>query len=166
MKRIVNIVAGFVLACVSSNASEVGDRFPDFKLKDLMGRVVSSEQFQGKIMVVNLWMTTCPPCKKEMPILQRLQDKYATRGVIVVGISADDSMKTAEKFARKLDIKYALLIDPQLYTEESEQKKFGFLGLPTTFVVDRSGIIRKKVIGFTYQDEIEPELRELLLHSF
>ena len=165
MKQIVIIVATLVLACVSLNASEVGDRFPDFKLNDLKGRLVSWEQFQGKIIVVNLWMTTCPPCKKEMPMLQRLQDKYAARGIVFIGISADNSAKIADQFARRLGIKYTLLIDPLLYTEEFEQKKFGFLGLPTTFIVDRSGIIRKKMIGFTYEDEIEPELRELLLPS-
>src|SRR5215471_17826240 len=102
MKRIVSIVVGIVLACVSLNASEVGDRFPDFQLKDLKGHMVSWKQFQGKIVVVNLWMTTCPPCKKEMPMLQGLQDKYAGRGVIFVGISTDASSKTADKFARKI----------------------------------------------------------------
>jgi peroxiredoxin len=164
MKQIVSIVAGLFLACVSSSASEVGDRFPDFVLKDLKGHTVSWKQFQGKVVVVNLWMTTCPPCKKEMPMLQGLQDKYASRGVVFVGISTDANARTADKFARKIGIKYTLLIDPPLYTEESEQKKFGFLGLPTTFVVDGSGVIRKKVVGFTYENEIEPALLELLLN--
>src|SRR5215831_3495983 len=106
MKITVAIMAGLVLACAALNASEVGDRFPDFELKDLKGHTVSWKQFQGKVVVVNLWMTTCPPCKKEMPMLQRLQDKYASRGVIIVGISTDNSAKTADKFARNLGIKY------------------------------------------------------------
>src|SRR5215471_1764747 len=141
MKRTVAIVAGLILACAVLHASEVGDRFPDFELKDLKGHAVSWKQFQGKVVVVNLWMTTCPPCRKEMPMLQGLQDKYSDRGVVFVGISTDANARTADKFARKIGIKYTLLIDPPLYTEEFEQKKFGFLGLPTTFVVDSSGVI-------------------------
>jgi peroxiredoxin len=156
------IMAGLVLACAVVDASEVGDRFPDFDLKDLKGHAVSWRQFQGKVVVVNLWMTTCPPCKKEMPMLQRLQDKYANRGAIFVGISTDALARTAAKFAKQLNITYTLLIDPALYTEEVEQRKFGFVGLPTTFIVDRDGVIRKKVIGFTYANEIEPALLEAL----
>src|SRR5262245_23184180 len=106
MKRTVVIVSGLILACAVLNASEVGDRFPDFQLRDLKGHAVSWKQFQGKVVVVNLWMTTCPPCKKEMPMLQRLQDKYADRDVVFVGISTDALAKTASKFVKKLKIKY------------------------------------------------------------
>ena len=162
MKRLSFLVATLILACAAANASEVGERFPDFVLKNLSGRDVSWKTFQGKVVIVNLWMTTCPPCRKEMPMLQQLQNKYASRGVVVVGISADDKAGTAAKFARQLKITYPLLLDSILMTSESEQKKFGFLGLPTTFIVDRNGIVRKKVIGFTYQEDLETTLNELL----
>src|SRR5262245_16753888 len=162
MKQLSRIVAALVLACAVLNASEVGDRFPDFTLKNLSGREVSWKTFQGKVVIVNLWMTTCPPCRKEMPMLQHLHNKYARQGVVVVGISADEKAATAAKFARQLKITYPLLLDSILMTSESEQKKFGFLGLPTTFIIDRSGIVRKKVIGFTYQEDLEHTLSELL----
>jgi len=113
---------------------------------------------------VNLWMSTCPPCVKEMPMLQQLQKKYANRGVVVVGISADEKAGTAEKFAKKLGVRYTLLIDPNLMTSESEQKKFGFVGLPTTFIVDCTGVIRKKIVGFTSSEDIEKSLPGLLQH--
>jgi len=161
MKRIVSIVAGLALACVYLNASDVGERFPDFKLKDLKGRLTSLEDFQGKTLIVNLWMTTCSPCKKEMPMLQRLQDKYADRGLVVVGISADNYPQTVQRFAQQLGINYTLLLNPQLYTQETE-KKFGFNSFPTTFVVDGSGIIRKKIVGYNGGDDLERAVLQLL----
>ena len=97
-----------------------------------------------------------------MPMLQQLQNKYASRGVVVIGISTDEKAGTAAKFAGRLKITYPLLLDSILMTSESEQKKFGFLGLPTTFIIDRNGIIRKKMIGFTYQQDLERALKELL----
>src|SRR5688572_4248711 len=100
MKSFALIAAVLMLTGAFSQASEVGERFPDFTLKDLNGRTVSWTQFQGKVVVLNLWMTTCPPCKKEMPMLQQLQSKYAGKGVVVVGISADDNPATASRFAR------------------------------------------------------------------
>jgi hypothetical protein len=93
---------------------------------------------------------------------KQLQKKYASRGVVVVGISTDEKASIAAKFARQLKITYPLLIDSILMTSESEQKKFGFLGLPTTFIVDRNGIVRKKVIGFTYQEDLESALNVIL----
>ena len=95
-------------------------------------------------------------------MLQQLQNKYASRGVVVLGISTDEKASTAARFARQLKITYPLLLDSILMTSESEQKKFGFLGLPTTFIVDRNGIVRKKVIGFTYQEDLENALNQVL----
>ena len=152
-------------ACAVVQAQDIGQAFPGFVLNDLQGRPHSWSEFHGKVVVVNLWMTTCPPCKKEMPMLQDLQKKFANRGVVVVGISADDKASTAASFARKLRISYPLLLDPALMTDESEQKKFGLLGLPTTFIVDTQGIVRKKVIGFTYKDDIETGLNQILSGS-
>jgi peroxiredoxin len=154
--------AALILACSLLNASEVGDRFPDFTLKNLTGREVSWREFQGKVVVVNFWMTTCPPCKKEMPMLQQLQNKYADRGVVILGISTDGQARTAASFVRRLKISYPIVLDPLLMTDENEQRKFGFLGLPTTFIIDANGTVRKVVIGFAYQEDLENSLKEVL----
>ena len=151
-----------LLTSLSPSASEVGERFPDFTLKDLGGRNVSFSRFRGKVLLLDFWMTTCPPCKEEMPIFQELQRKYGDRGLVVVGISLDEKPKTASAFARKLGIRYTLLIHPTLMTSESEQQRFGIVGLPTTFLIDRHGIIRHKVVGFQYKEQFEKHLEILL----
>src|SRR5689334_5427321 len=99
MRTVVSIALALMLSCSVVGASEVGDRFPDFTLKDLHNQPVRWGAFQGRSVIVNLWMTTCPPCVKEMPMLQELQNHYASRGVVVIGISADEKPRTAAKFA-------------------------------------------------------------------
>jgi len=161
MKLLVCVMA-VVLTCGFAVQAAAIEPFPDFTLKDLHGRAVSLSQFRGKVVILNLWMTTCPPCKKEMPMLQQIQKKYANREVVVIGISADEKAGTAASFARKLGVTYPLLIHPALMTSESEQQKFGMLGLPTTYILDKTGSVRKKVIGFLYKEDIEQALEEVL----
>jgi peroxiredoxin len=162
MTKIYLCLALMVAWSTAISATEVGQPFPDFTLKDLNGRNVSLSQFRGKVVVLNFWMTTCPPCREEMPAFQKLQTKFGTQGVVVVGVSVDDNPRIAGSFARKLGVKYTLLIHPTLMFSESEQKRFAFVGLPTTYLIDREGIIRKKVIGFEYPEEFEQSVRDFL----
>jgi peroxiredoxin len=150
------------LAYVPVEARQVPERFPDFTLKDLRGKQVSSAEFSGKVLLVNFWVTTCPPCKKEMPMLQSLHRKYAAHGLVVIGVSLDEKPGTAAAFARSLRITYPLLIHPTLMTDEAQQQHYGILGLPTTYIVDRAGVVRKKVVGFAYREDLEKSIQELI----
>lgn len=136
---------------------EVGGPLPVFRLKDVNGREVSSEDFKGKVLLVDYWATWCKPCETEMPEFQELQDAYGEQGFAVVGIAMDTNPKDVAVFARKHRIRYPLLMG----TPESQQS-FSILGIPTSMVVDRQGIIRKKVIGFEYKDAFEAALKPLL----
>ena len=131
-------------------------RLPAFTFPDLAGRPVSSEQFKGKILVVDVWATWCPPCKTEMPWFQEFSDEYKEQGVEVIGISIDPNPADAARFAKEMGITYTLLHHPAIMQE------WGLLGLPTTFIVDREGLIRRKVIGFEYKEAFEAALKELL----
>ena len=131
-------------------------RLPDFAFKDLSGRVVSSDEFAGKVLLVDIWATWCPPCKKEMPWFQELQDRYGAEGFEVIGITIDPDPADAARFAKGLAITYRILHHPAIMQE------WGLLGLPTTFIVDRHGSIRRKIVGFDYKETFETAVRELL----
>jgi cytochrome c biogenesis protein CcmG/thiol:disulfide interchange protein DsbE len=134
------------------------ERMPQFCLDDLQGRKVCSSEFAGKVLLVDFWASTCVPCRREMPAYQRFQEQYGSRGFAAIGIGITmDSRTEAEKFARALKIKYTLLIG----TPDVE-KDFGILGIPTTILVDRGGVIRKRVVGFEYPEEFESALKSLL----
>jgi cytochrome c biogenesis protein CcmG/thiol:disulfide interchange protein DsbE len=135
---------------------EVGGALPAFRLQDTAGRGVSSEDFRGKVLLVNYWATWCKPCETEMPGFQQLQDTYGPRGFAVIGIAMDTSANDVAAFARKHGIRYALLMGtPEV------QERFGILGIPTTMLVDRQGVVRYKIVGFEYKEAVEAELKKL-----
>jgi peroxiredoxin len=135
---------------------EVGAPLPAFRLGDVAGREVSSEDFRGKVLLVNYWATWCKPCETEMPGLQQLQDTYEPRGFAVIGIAMDTDKKAVATFARKHGIRYWLLMGTP-----DVQERFGILGIPTTILVDRQGVVRYKVVGFEYKEAVEAELKKL-----
>jgi peroxiredoxin len=132
------------------------DRLPEFAFKDLTGKVVSSEQFRGKVLLIDVWATWCPPCREEMPWFEELQRTYASKGLAVIGVSIDPSADVAASFAKELGVTYTLLHRPEIMQE------WGLLGLPTTFIVDRTGRIHSKVIGFEHKEKFEKAVKELL----
>jgi peroxiredoxin len=87
----------------------LGQFRPDFELGDMNGGTVSAADFDGKILLLNFWATWCKPCIEEMPMLTRLQNNYAGRGVQVVGIALDDPRK-AREFASGVSVNYPILV--------------------------------------------------------
>jgi thiol-disulfide isomerase/thioredoxin len=141
-------------------AGEIGSQLPEFSVKDLQGREISSADLRGKVVLVDFWATWCQPCKKEMPGYQKLLDLYGSRGFAVIGFKFNTMMDAEEpaQFARKIGVRYPLAVAP----DDLKQKFGGIEGLPTTMLYDRQGILRKKAIGFEYTDAIESALRPLL----
>jgi thiol-disulfide isomerase/thioredoxin len=141
-------------------AGEIGSRLPDFSVKDLQGREVSSADLRGKVLLIDFWATWCQPCKKEMPGYQKLLDEYGSRGFAVVGFKFDTmrDMEDPVAFAKKIGARYPLVVA----ADELKEKFGGIEGLPTTLLYYRQGILRKKVIGFEHTNVIESELKPLL----
>ena len=141
-------------------AGEVGSHLPDFSAKDLQGRELSSAEFGGKVVLIDFWATWCQPCKKEMPGYEQLLERYGSRGFVVIGFKFDVMRDTENpiQFARKIGVKYPLAVA----SDDIKQKFGGILGLPTTMLYDRQGILRKKEIGFEYTTNFESALKPLL----
>lgn len=144
----------------ASNAGQIGSRLPDFSVKDLNGHELSSADLKGKVVLVDFWATWCQPCKKEMPRYQKLLDQYSSRGFSVVGFKATMMMDTEDplRFAQEAGVHYPLAIATQGITDRFG----GLLGLPTTLIYDRGGILRQKIIGFEYTSVVETGIRSLL----
>lgn len=141
-------------------AGEIGSHLPEFSVKDLQGREISSADLRGKVVLVDFWATWCQPCKKEMPGYQKLLSLYGSRGFAVVGFKFDTMMDMEDpaQFAKKIGVRYPLAVAP----DDLKQKFGGIEGLPTTMLYDRQGILRKKVVGFEYTGVIESAVKPLL----
>lgn len=139
---------------------EIGSHLPDFSVKDLKGHLLSSADLKGKVVLVDFWATWCQPCKKEMPGYQQLLDRYGARGFVVIGFKFETmpDMEDPVQFARKIGVHYPLAIA----TEDLKQRFGGIVGLPTTMLYGRDGILRMKVVGFEYTDNVERALKPLL----
>lgn len=141
-------------------AGEIGSRLPDFAVPDLQGRPLLTSELRGKVVLVDFWATWCAPCKKEMPGYQKLADRYGSRGFAVIGFKFDTmrDMEDPLQFAERIGVHYPLAVA----TEGLKRKFGGIEGLPTTILYDRNGILRWKIVGFEYTDNVESALKPLL----
>jgi len=131
---------------------------PVLAMHDDQGRAVSLADYRGKIVVMNLWATWCPPCREEMPDLERLASAYAKAGVIVLGVDQGESPQRAAEFAHSLRIDYPIWIDDQ----QRYGRLFTALGLPTTVFIRPDGVIAKGFDGALTYDQMRAALVPLV----
>jgi peroxiredoxin len=124
-------------APLSGPASLSGKPAPSFTVDSLSGGNAALSTYRGRIVVMNLWASWCPPCRAEMPDLQRLYAAYRSRNVVVIGVDQGESTQQVSAFVRALGIHYPILLDQQ----QQYGRVYAALGLPTTIVIDRSGIV-------------------------
>ena len=124
---------------------EVGQPAPAYRTISLTGDSVSLDQVRGRVVLLNVWATWCHPCREEIPILQALHERYAARGLELVGVSVDarGEEATIREFARDFEMTYPLWLDP----DERVQSTFLAIGVPATFLIDRGGVLRWRHIG-------------------
>lgn len=118
---------------------------PDFALETLQGEQVRLSDLRGKIIVINFWTTWCPPCRAETPALETSYESYEDSGVIILGVNLtdQDSLKDIESFVQEFGLTYPILLD----RDGSVGLMYQLSGLPTTFFINREGIIRTVVVG-------------------
>jgi cytochrome c biogenesis protein CcmG, thiol:disulfide interchange protein DsbE len=145
------VVAGLALGAgaltwvVPSGGVELNREAPDFKVMDLATRdTVSLSDYRGSVTLVNIWATWCLPCRDEMPSMQALYDSLAGQGFRIAAISIDEgSPEDVVAFAQKFGLTFDILHDPSGTIERLYQTT----GVPESFLLDRRGILVKRVIG-------------------
>lgn len=131
-----------------------------FTLKDVSGASVNLASYKGKVILLDFWATWCPPCKVEIPWFVELYGKYKSKGLVVVGLSVDDTVEMLRPFVAQYKMNYPVLIGNG---NDAIQEAYGPIwGLPTTFIIDRQGRICKKHMGLTQKAQFEKEILGLL----
>ncbi|HEY0820657.1 MAG TPA: TlpA disulfide reductase family protein [Rhizobacter sp.] len=141
-------------------AAAVGTNAPDFTLKTLNGPNMRLQEQRGKVVLVNFWATWCGPCRKEMPHLNRIADKYRSAGLVMLGVNVDDDVRKAAEVAGQLKVNFPVLLD----TDKAVSKLYDLNAMPSTMVIDRNGKVRFLHRGYQdgYEDSYDQQIRDLL----
>jgi peroxiredoxin len=131
---------------------------PAITLTDLSGNTLSPSSYKGQVVLINFWAAWCTPCRAEIPQFMTLQDQYGSRGFQAVGISLDDPESALRDFCRESKVNYPIVMGNQKLAEAFG----GVLGLPTTFLIGRDGLIHAKYEGATDFPKLEREITTLL----
>jgi cytochrome c biogenesis protein CcmG/thiol:disulfide interchange protein DsbE len=138
----------------------VGSEAPEFSAMTLDAdpREMSLDEHKGKLVLLNIWATWCTPCREEMPSIERLHQRYADNGLQVLAVSIDNPgmQQTIRDFVDELGLTFQILHDPG----NRISTRYQVTGYPESFLIDRNGVIRKKVIGET--DWSSPENQALV----
>ncbi len=116
---------------------------PDFTLKDLKGNQVALKNFKGRVVFLNFWATWCPPCRREMPAMERLYKKLKDRGLVILAVDMQESEKLVKAFMSEFSLSFPALLD----RNGDISFLYGMRGLPTTYIIDREGKIVGKAVG-------------------
>ncbi len=123
---------------------------PAFNFPDMDGMPHTLEDYAGQVLVVNFWATWCPPCVRELPALDRLQQQLAADGVVVLGVNFGETAEDIDTFLQRVvDIDFTLLLDPTM----NAGTEWGVRGLPTTYIIDDHGQILFEVLGDKHWDD-------------
>jgi thiol-disulfide isomerase/thioredoxin len=141
----------------------VGFPAPDFVLRTLGGGATALSQQRGKVVVVNLWASWCGPCRLEMPVIEKVYVADRSRGLVVLAVNAtyQNSEAAAQHFAQELGLSFPILLD----SDSTVSRLYLLRALPSTYIVDRKGIVRTVIIGgpmteALLRSKVEPLLAE------
>jgi peroxiredoxin len=130
-----------------------GQKAPDFTLKDINGKSMSLSSFKGKVVLLNFWATWCPPCRAEIPAMNKLNQLLKNKGLVILAVSTDRSVDDVKDFLSSVPVNFTVVTDEKLAVTRNLYKVFM---VPTTFLIDKRGIIVKKYFG--ERNWTEPEI--------
>ncbi len=144
---------------VPTQGTNVGNLAPDFQLHNLEGQTVSLGNLRNKPVLINFWKTTCPSCVSEMPYIQEIYEEWSNKGLVVLAINIGESSSKAEEFMQNHNLSFTVLLD----AKQDITQKYNIQYIPTTFFIDKGGIIQDKVIGpFQNKTQIENRLSKII----
>ena len=152
-------VAALALNAIPALAAPpaVGTRAPDFTLLTPEGTAVRLSSLRGKVVVVNFFATWCPPCNEEAPAIDALQRRYGAAGLQIVGVDVLESAAKAQEFRTQHHLSYPAVVD-----DGTLRNQYNVNGLPVHVFIDRSGTVRKIIVGELAPAEMRENIESIL----
>ena len=153
-------MAASVLLVSAVSADELSGAAPDFTLMSRAGEQVSLADLRGQVVMINFWATWCGPCRREMPHLEALHQRYSDLGFTLLGINVEDNTSGVDKFLKETPITFDVLYDPA----NEVSAMYDVIAMPSTVMVDREGNLRYMHHGYQsgYEHEYQAQIRALL----
>ncbi len=162
MIRVILALAGLLVFLTSSPVGAVDDPFhaldlikpsrpipaKDFSVPGLASTTLRLSEFRGTVRLVNFWATWCPPCKEEMPSMERLYRRYRDKGFMILAISIDTNTAAVAPFVRRFKLTFPIGLDPTLVVAND----YTVRALPSSFLIDRTGTIVAVALGPRHWD--------------
>lgn len=147
------LVAAVVYTIIPKDKAKVvavGDLAPDFELVDLEGNKHRLSDYRGEGVFLNFWGTWCPPCKEEMPYMEKMHNEFEGKGVHILAINIKESDLKVKTFRDQYGLTFPIAIDKT----ESVKESYKFIPLPTTYLINKEGRVEKIKSGGMTEDEI------------
>lgn len=131
---------------------------PGFTLELMDGKKINLSDYKGKPILINFFASWCLPCREEMPVLEKIVQEYRPKGVVFLGIAVDDTEKKMKEFIARYGVTFPVGLDKTA----AIQKSFGLYGIPTTYFIDKNGVINYFHSGTVTEELLQHELNKLL----
>jgi DsbE subfamily thiol:disulfide oxidoreductase len=141
-----------------TTSAKIGATAANFQLPALSGESVALSDYEGQVILVNTWATWCPPCKAEMPAIHEFYQAHQNDGFVVLAINSQEDAATVQRFINAQGFTFPVLLD----TQASVLNQYKVRGLPTSFVIDRDGVIRYIHSGAITRQQLEDVISPLL----
>jgi peroxiredoxin len=157
---IILTLAILIAGCAGNQNPRIGKPAPEFQLPTLDGQPVSLSDLKGKPVLINFWASWCRPCCEEMPYLQQIYDEWQGKGLVLLAINIGETPSQVAEFMQSQGLSLPVLLD----TEGKVAEQYGIRGIPTSFFIDKDGIIKEMRVGaFQSKAEIEGSLSKLTI---
>ncbi|MBN8200085.1 MULTISPECIES: TlpA disulfide reductase family protein [Bacillaceae] len=139
---------------------EKGNLAPEFELTDMEGNPVKLSDYRGKAVLLNFWASWCPPCRAEMPHMEKLYNKYKDENFTILAVNLTNTEKNsgdADKFVKELGLTFTIPMD----VKGEAGSDYNIMAYPTSYFIDSDGVIREKVLGALNEEYMEKEIKKL-----
>lgn len=140
------------------SAVALGKIAPEIMLPNLQGKVEKLSDYRGKAVLINFWASWCLPCREEMPDLEGVYQEFKEEGLVVLGVNLQEDRRTVGEFVSRFGLSFSFLVD----TSGEVAEKYNVLSLPTSYFIDREGIVRDLNVGALRRETLVRKLRRIL----
>jgi peroxiredoxin len=145
-------------ACSAPPAARLGAPAPDFTLQNADGNAVRLSELKGKPVLINFWATWCTPCREEMPAMQEVYDQYRDQGLVILAIDMEEDLRTVRRWIEQGGFTFTFLLD----SEGEQVKRYNVTAAPTSYFVDRGGVIKDLKLGALSRTEMQAKVQQLV----